>query len=121
MVRGKTVILDGSCLCIGSCCCLNLSADVKKRPLSLHKLSRLDHGSFSEEIVLDDRSTTEGSSRSHSAEWSDVRSSSSSLHSSLLKTTRFVSLPSDEDDCTDERSTSRSARRTFFEEETMHW
>mmetsp|Transcript_23824 Transcript_23824/g.38820 ORF Transcript_23824/g.38820 Transcript_23824/m.38820 type:complete len:86 (+) Transcript_23824:2-259(+) len=83
--------------------------------LSLDKLSR--SGSFaSEETAMDDRSAS--SSRSHSAQWSDERSSSSSLQSSLLKTTRFVSLP-DEDE-TPERP-KRSLRQTFFEEETMHW
>lgn len=85
-------------------------------PLSLDKLSR--SGSFaSEETAMDDRSTS-SSSRSHSAQWSDERSSSSSLQSSLLKTTRFVSLP-DEDERPERPA--RSQRQTFFEEETMHW
>eukprot|EP00435_Cladocopium_sp_Y103_P028850 s287_g7.t1 len=103
MTRPKRVILDGRCLCIGSCCCLNVTA-AKKMPLNLDKLSR--SGSFtSEETAMDDRSTS-SSSRSHSAQWSDERSSSSSLQSSLLKTTRFVSLPPDED----ERPKPRSLR-----------
>eukprot|EP00438_Fugacium_kawagutii_P011442 Skav221336 [mRNA] locus=scaffold1234:146487:150953:+ [translate_table: standard] len=81
MPRPK-IVLDGRCLCIGSCCCLNITADaekIEKTPLSLDKLSR--SGSFaSEETALDDRSTSSSFSRSYSAQWSDVRTALAVAH-----------------------------------------
>ncbi|CAK9065962.1 unnamed protein product [Durusdinium trenchii] len=115
--RPKKILLDGRCLCVGSCCCLNLPVPNKV----LAQQSGVDQpksrsGSFaSEETTLDDRSSR-SSSRDHSEQWSgDERSSTNSLQ----RTARLVDI-SDGDSDTDKRP-SRSLRCTFFEDDTMHW
>ncbi|CAK9065960.1 Uncharacterized protein SCF082_LOCUS33660 [Durusdinium trenchii] len=96
--RPKKILLDGRCLCVGSCCCLNLPVPNKV----LAQQSGVDQpksrsGSFaSEETTLDDSSTN-----------------------SLQRTARLVDI-SDGDSDTDKRP-SRSLRCTFFEDDTMHW
>eukprot|EP00913_Durusdinium_trenchii_P006485 g6096.t1 len=109
--RPKKILLDGRCLCVGSCCCLNLPVPNKV----LAQQSGVDQpksrsGSGSVKRVGG------SSSRDHSEQWSgDERSSTNSLQ----RTARLVDI-SDGDSDTDKRP-SRSLRCTFFEDDTMHW
>ncbi|CAJ1419149.1 unnamed protein product, partial [Effrenium voratum] len=123
-IRSKNVILDGRCLCVGSCCCLNLSPFQNEGPRQLEKICRQRSYGSDEETRLDDRSCrTSVSSREDSAQWSVDEMTTSSL--ALYRTRRFVSIPSDGDSIDDRRppeECDRSRlRRAFFEESTCHW
>ncbi|CAE7765900.1 unnamed protein product [Symbiodinium sp. CCMP2592] len=131
------VILDGRCLCVGSCCCLDLpvpkldsSKESYKAPPCLRAIKVSSQRSLaSEETRADDRSSRT-TSRDASGQWiADVELTGSGLQ--FYRTRRFVAMPTlitsdDEYSSAEERSEGGDSgrakiRRAFFDEGTCHW
>mmetsp|Transcript_66175 Transcript_66175/g.157921 ORF Transcript_66175/g.157921 Transcript_66175/m.157921 type:complete len:133 (-) Transcript_66175:101-499(-) len=131
------VILDGRCLCVGSCCCLDLpvpkldsSKESYKAPPCLQAIKVSSQRSLaSEETRADDRSSRT-TSRDASGQWiADVELTGSGLQ--FYRTRRFVAMPTlitsdDEYSSAEERSDGGDSgrakiRRAFFDEGTCHW
>mmetsp|Transcript_62877 Transcript_62877/g.117599 ORF Transcript_62877/g.117599 Transcript_62877/m.117599 type:complete len:136 (+) Transcript_62877:63-470(+) len=134
------VILDGRCLCIGTCCCLNLPVPKvdgcllsARIPPSLEAIKVSSQRSLaSEETRADDRASRT-TSREDSAQWmADAELIGSGLH--MYRTRRFVAMSavmnSDDDSSSssaEEKSEGENAgcrsrlRRAFFDEGTCHW
>eukprot|EP00931_Biecheleriopsis_adriatica_P108528 TRINITY_DN82857_c0_g1_i1.p1 TRINITY_DN82857_c0_g1~~TRINITY_DN82857_c0_g1_i1.p1 ORF type:complete len:152 (-),score=17.46 TRINITY_DN82857_c0_g1_i1:135-590(-) len=112
------VVLDGRCLCVGTCCCLNLPTPSNVRPVlnSRHQLRRLDtskansQSSMTSEVSTraDDRSSrSSGASSTRSESFfmdstcqqreSDPWHSDSRGAHGISRIRRFEALPSDED------------------------
>eukprot|EP00434_Breviolum_minutum_P007590 symbB.v1.2.006698.t1/scaffold404.1/size210989/4 len=138
------VILDGRCLCVQSCCCLNLHVPALKKtsPSSWEKSGTMMTMISSPIGLTKNYSTRSLSSEVTRMESSRESSSSDSQHWendfeltgwSLFRTRRFVAIPdglldeeandaSRKEDDTDDEAKKRKLRRAFLDEGgTCHW
>mmetsp|Transcript_94007 Transcript_94007/g.148620 ORF Transcript_94007/g.148620 Transcript_94007/m.148620 type:complete len:116 (+) Transcript_94007:52-399(+) len=114
------VLLNGTCLCVGSCCCLTQSLQKVASHRDLTRLSEDDSASERSEDRSDLASSASMSMLCHS------RGRSGLGKICLGSVSDLASLASDESSSPDEAKEERPARtrrsrRDCFEEDVMHW